>query len=71
MNPQNTESESTFSYVQYKLIPKTPVLEIVTEPSSIRHRLPRWKKCMDFKPVTIFYLLNFEQKSENQSLCNL
>jgi hypothetical protein len=70
MIPQNTELESKFNYVQYKLIPKIPVLEIVTERSSIMHRLSRWKEWINCNPFTIFYLLYFEPKSKNQSLCN-
>jgi hypothetical protein len=71
MNPLNTESESKFNYVQHKLIPKTPVLEIVNQRSSIKHRPSRWKECINCNPFTIFYLLYFEPNPKNQSLCSL
>jgi len=71
MNSQNTQSKSKFNYVQYKLIPKTPFLEIVTERYSMGHRLSRWKECINCNPLTILYLLYFEPNSKNQSLCNL
>jgi len=71
MNSQNTELESKFNYVQYKLIPKIPILEIMTERFSNMHRLSLWKECINCNIFTIFYLLYFEPKSKNQSLCNL
>jgi len=69
MNPQNTESESKLSYVQYKLIPKTPVLEIVAEPSSIKHHLPRWKKCMNCKFFLSFFIYYISNRTLKIKVC--